>query len=463
MKCAKPNKNGEYAAKRVSNDRGAYDASINMKRSRGSVWARAILVPMLLILVFTFTLLALQTQGAFSSDQKEETAQAISGYWIDNCASNFNGGSGTAASPYEIANGAQLALMAKKLRDDNSNYQNKFWKLVNNIDLSEHYWNVSIGVNGDDNKKFMGWFHGQGYTINGMTITSTDGNRENVGLFGFIEGRGDRSSSDNRADYFTVIESFTLTGKITTQTSGYKRCGGVVGYAYMMCCIKNIHAHVDITASGNTDEIGGICGHIEQFNTNGPTKVTVIENCTSTGTISSSKSLTCTGGIAGYANTNNDGRGTCAINRCASFMKITSTGTECDHVGGIVGHLRGGTSEDSNRRVIVTECYFAGTLTIGNPSASNSCNGVIGFYQKLYSASAWMSGNWMRTNSVLYNNGSGIWNRVTESAVGSPDSNNADCLSSADGALDFTSTNVIRPYGPTWNISSGNSFTGGGY
>ena len=41
-------------------------------------------------------------------------------------------------------------------------------------------------------------------------------------------------------------------------------------------------------------------------------------------------------------------------------MKIKSTATNCEHNGGIVGHIRGGSSESENRRVVVTENYFGG-------------------------------------------------------------------------------------------------------
>ena len=47
----------------------------------------------------------------------------------------------------------------------------------------------------------------------------------------------------------------------------------------MMCAIKCIHAHVTINKKNKPGcETGGICGRLQQFNTNGPSKVTVIQH-----------------------------------------------------------------------------------------------------------------------------------------------------------------------------------------
>ena len=170
MKCAKPNKNGEYAAKRVSNDRGAYDASINMNakggraRSRGSVLAKSILLPLLFILVFSLVLLGTQMQEIseykfegvdFSHQAVHEynikKAQAAEGLW-SNDYEYLSGGSGTDNVPYLIANARQLAYLAK-LINDNVNavvvsggssvaiatIRTAVYKLTADIDLSAHF------------------------------------------------------------------------------------------------------------------------------------------------------------------------------------------------------------------------------------------------------------------------------------------------------------------------------------
>ena len=56
--------------------------------------------------------------------------------WRDNAAAAFAGGSGTAADPYLITDGAQLAKVAKDVEDNVKVYKDVYFRLENDIDMS---------------------------------------------------------------------------------------------------------------------------------------------------------------------------------------------------------------------------------------------------------------------------------------------------------------------------------------
>ena len=63
--------------------------------------------------------------------------------WDGTVATSFAGGSGTSSSPYQIANGAQLALFIKRCNENTSTYANKYYVLTSNIYLNDGYFDYS--------------------------------------------------------------------------------------------------------------------------------------------------------------------------------------------------------------------------------------------------------------------------------------------------------------------------------
>ena len=388
MKCAKPNNNGEYAAKRVSNDRVACDASINMNaksgraRSRGAVWSKAIFVPFVLILVFALTLLALQTfeVGARLNSGKDAgeialqklgltpVAQASDGAeWVNNAASGFASGSGSATDPYVIKTGAQLAFMAMKI-NSTTTYQDKYWVLGANIDLSAHDWTRPIGYNDSGDHYFMGWFNGCGYAIYGMNIPSSC-NREHVGLFGSVYEMGD----GNGAGDMTVIENFSLFGNIAFNTSTWA-VGGVVGYQKFHVCVRNIACYVNITASGNMKPgggVGGIVGQMRMHDHDSGGNCCITYGCAYFGSITANGDLSRCGGIAGrefIPDDSGSSYGCVNVSTCISFAKISCTG-KGDDVGGVVGNMAwhdDGNDEWDSCRLCCSDVIFAGSISVGS-------------------------------------------------------------------------------------------------
>ena len=463
MNSAKPNKNGEYATKR--------------ERNRATVLARAILVPLLLILVFSLTLLTLQTfevdlgikknsndiiNRAMEQKGLVPVAQASDGAeWVNNAASSFASGSGTAGDPYIIKTGAQLAFMAMKVNSTTS-YKSKYWKLGANIDLSAHDWSRPIGYNDSSDHYFRGWFDGCGYAIYGMNIPSTM-NRDQSGLFGYVYEMGD----GNGFGQMTVIENFSLFGNIAFNSSN-DGIGGVVGYSKYHVCVRNIAAYVNITSSGNmcpSDGVGGIVGYARMFDADGPSEYNIINNCVSYGTISASGELARVGGIVGQMYIKDDAaieHGTCCTRTCASFMRITATG-KGTNVGGICGEATCETEYKDNH-IYLCDVYFAGAISV---KTDNDTRCILGWAKRLKSASSWLKA-WACLTDCCKINGSVMASFMNADWSGSKDgygggyaNYNGDCFDWSEGSAPAIMQNrgdyEGGCYGPTWSGSSGTS------
>ena len=170
--------------------------------------------------------------------------------WAD-YASISLAGEGTESNPYIIATAGDLAFLSLKVQEENVNghYTNAFYKQTAHINLSAHYW-LPIGGNtietnpeGDRQKAFRGVYDGQRYSISGIKFYSqinASGRQlfNNVGLFGYTVG--------------ATIKNVNLsTGSVT----GYKRIGGLVGFA-STGLIENCVSYVNVIGDQSCGMIG---------------------------------------------------------------------------------------------------------------------------------------------------------------------------------------------------------------
>ncbi len=176
-------------------------------------------------------------------------ADSTADVWDGSVASAFAGGDGTAASPYQIATGAQLAYLAQCVNAgtaDNA-YASAHYQLTADIDLGGKGW-APIGSGDYDNNIFKGTFDGNGKTIKNLVWdgvsygqpTSTSG----IGLFGVIGGN-------------VCIKDLALTGvnlessnDATGALAGYwkadnEACNGTIENVYVSGTVKG-----GATASG---------------------------------------------------------------------------------------------------------------------------------------------------------------------------------------------------------------------
>lgn len=262
-----------------------------------------------------------------------------------------------------------LALMS------NSGAWKQNYYLTDDIVLPEDSKQSPIGTSAS--APFKGIFDGNGHTISGLALTGT----HNVGLFGVADGATIRN--------LTAIGSVTATGN---------NVGGIVGFAYMNCTVRNCTA--DITVNGTNGEgVGGVVGKI-----GGATVGTlVLENCTNLGVVngklytggiigldlhSGAGSTTqivgcknygavtgtssCTAGVLGYyyvAVPSN-----LELVKCANYGKVHGVG----YTGGVLGaHLNAGKADTYAIQSTLSELYNRGDVS----GAAGTTGGVIGAYQ----------------------------------------------------------------------------------
>ena len=252
---------------------------------------------------------------------------------------DFCGGSGTSDDPYLICTAKQLAKLAELVNSGTEEYNDKYYKLVNDIDISAYgaTWNdgkgwIPFGVEGTP---FVGNFNGNGKIVSGLYINNTT--LRAVGLFGNVNTGG-------------IVYNLGVEGAITTNGS---YAGGVSG-AFNGGSIINCYANVDVIASGSY--IGGVVGEFILGST--------MINCYSTGSVHGSGSFV--GGVAGDIQ-----HGNSSISNCYATGAISS-GIAC----GVIGRIWSGS---------VTNCTALNPGTAITPSQAKD--------QAFYEDMGWKFGN----------------------------------------------------------------------
>ena len=199
-------------------------------------------------------------------------------------------GSGTHENPYQINTVWDLCRLEDQVNKGNE-FKGKYFKLVNDIDLSEHTW-YPIGVM--STTCFSGLFDGNDKTISNMCIVVNDADNENFysyGLFGNVKG---------------VIRHLNMTGGDVTINRTESNQAQTL-FAGLLC--GNITYDMNENMFGAVYECN-IQGSIGGF-------------------VSNYSDLTYIGGLSGIANN------PVAIYKCQVDVRMTSQ--DIRHVGGIVG------------------------------------------------------------------------------------------------------------------------------
>ena len=328
---------------------------------------------------------------AYSDEVAVTTQDVASNKWDGNIASAFEGGSGTAADPYQITTGGQLLLI--------KNYYDKNFVLAANIDLDNKNW-LPI-------PDFTGTLDGAGYTIRNLQVSRTD---DGQGLFAKISGNAvvknlnikgvyiKAGSNDNIGalagviDYggSILIENINVILTENSLSLGNDAVGGVVGAywnggykaKFTNCHVESVST--DYTIKGNS-AVGGICGYAKNEDLN----IRSIENSTAKVSVYGGDY---TGGILGQT----DRYGYFQIASCGFNGKVSGG----NHVGGIAGDCPGfvackvdadisgkdfvggicGDNEVTNGSFILVACYSTGTLTSSSSYVSGLYGGGTGGY-----------------------------------------------------------------------------------
>jgi uncharacterized repeat protein (TIGR02543 family) len=211
-------------------------------------------------------------------------------------------GMGTESAPYVITTAQQLADLSYLVNVNHNEYKDYYFKLGADIDLNIGYtvngqnssynqW-TPIGLGEGNYDYFAGVFDGNGHTIKGLYINSSD--LKYAGLFGMF-------------DYGTIKNLAVVSGYICNTYSDSMSCsGGIVGntgyitsYPSVYATIENCYTNIIIKNINNkySSIAGGIAGILYYSSAYNCYSMSVI-------TAESTDYVTYTGAITGDAATN---------------------------------------------------------------------------------------------------------------------------------------------------------------
>lgn len=150
-----------------------------------------------------------------------------------------NGDGNGEGSAYQISERAHLEWMADQIANHSTIFEGKFFKLQNDIDLSDTPWTTPIGSHAYNGKFFAGVFDGDGWKICGLTIPSS-ANLPFVGLFGAVGYHNYNGGSNIIIKNLAVEiaeEGISLNAK---EMKSATMIGGIAGYA-SKCTIENCY------------------------------------------------------------------------------------------------------------------------------------------------------------------------------------------------------------------------------
>ena len=215
---------------------------------------------------------------------------------------------------------------------------------------------------GTETDPFKGEFDGQGYTIHGLYIKSSE---NYVGLFGYVDTNG-------KVVNVTLADSYVSGGNFVGGI-----CGANVGGTLQGC-------HNIGTVFGTFDCVGGVCG----YNYRG-----TIQKCYNSGTVSGTNDV---GGVCGE-NVSNPNRNNSTIQECYNTGKVSGTNRS---VGGVCGWNNG--SNSSN--ITIQECYNTGTVSgayyVGGVCGKNDSGTVKNCYYLVGTSEKAVGGGNQGTNCV---------------------------------------------------------------
>jgi len=286
----------------------------------------------------------------------------------------YNGGSGTAADPYQINDPCQLNAIGADPDD-----WDKHFVLTANIDMSSYSYMTAVIAPDTDTTcnfqgtAFTGTFDGAGFVISNLTIDAAGAFNDYFGLFGKIEGSnagvknlGLENVNVTGDDYLGGLCGRNEYGSISDCYSTGSVTGGYDSYYLGSLCGKNSFGSIsDCYSVGSVTGyhyLGGLCGenHGSISNSYSASSVTgyhylgglcgenygSISNCYSTGPVSGGNDSDRLGGLCGY---NYYG----SISNCYSTGSVTG-GADSERLGGLCG---------SNYKSSVRDCYSTGNVS----------------------------------------------------------------------------------------------------
>ena len=343
---------------------------------------------------------------------------------VQETASPFAGGSGTAADPYRIATVEQLRTLGEGVNGGAENgYAGTYFLLDADLNLADANWTPIGSAEDMDGRTtvFQGDFDGGGHTVSNLTY-QTDDFIIGAGLFGVSAGSVRNLTLENIVVEVTEASSMAIGSVIGynlgpadsltvrhADITGNNCTGGVIGGNGLTTVTNCIAEDVTVTVIGDNDftdglvqvdiaECGGLIiggafgGSIDGCSAQGTVKASgnepvglggiggclemmdSVTNCIADVTIETAQGGHAIGGLCGYAGTHSDPNVILesdgyvitnypgVIENCSVKVQISTPGAT--HVGGLVG----------------TGLYYYGEETafaIKNCSVSGTIDGAV--------------------------------------------------------------------------------------
>jgi len=263
------------------------------------------------------------------------TAVAVVAISSNLAFSQFAGGNGTSGNPWQITTINHLEIIANNVNSGSTNYQGKFFRLMNDISTPL---TKPIGRGG---RPFCGTFDGNCKKIN-LHIDSgfkSPTPKEQIALFGNAFGGA-------------TIKNVTVEGTVV----GIDMVAGIVALGGDVTIINCTNLATVTVSKCDTFYVGvggGILGHAWYNAT--------IEGCTNAGNIKGNWLI---GGIAGWIATRSK------IKNCANIGTIHADGSDA---GGIAGRIGYNEDYDVNNSVIIEHCMNAGYVNALYENSGGIC------------------------------------------------------------------------------------------
>lgn len=287
---------------------------------------------------------------------------ALNGPWDGSVAEAYAGGTGVASDPYQIANGAQLALMAAHMNSSDSatveKYKKAYYVLTADIDLGNREW-TPIGGNlySDGSDRFAGSLDGAGHTISNFSIQQKQ--QDGAGLFGVLAA--------------ATIKNFTLQGRVVSGLKDNTKTN-VPGIAMLASTghgtkVENLTVYANVCVKSSDEGKGIQSGALFGYAASG----TSVKNCKLYGTveIKHSQSNIMVGAVVGRART-------VTIENVLSDVDIYVRDAAVSHqfIGGLVGRSD---SDGGTDKIIIKGCSVTGDIHFNSANgASASIGGLAG-------------------------------------------------------------------------------------
>ncbi len=349
--------------------------------------------------------------------------------FITGFAQSWNGGSGTAGDPYQIATVQQLTFLQTST-NANTNYTNVYFKLMNSLDLGGSSW-APIGTSA---RPFRGNFDGNSHTVSGLFINTSI---NDVGLFGsltngaisnlgVLTASGGVKGNNNVGILLGSQSGGTITNCFTMgAVAGNDAVGGLIGnQTGGTVTVSQCFAIADVTGGAGLNGSAGLVGVVRGN----------LNNSYAWGNVKGNGSVA---GLGGALSTNG------VVN--SSYAMGNATSSLTSRIGGLAGFI----TQTSAR--LQNSVAINGTLT----STGNSTGRVVG-QSNLATA---YTNNYAIDNMVLLVNGAPKTVNSNENGIDGGSQSKATLNSAAfySGTL-LWSIAAVNDNSKLWNIWEGVSY-----